>query len=329
MTDPHVHTDDSKLAMRVSRRSIYINLLLTIFKLAAGLIAQSSAIISDAIHSGSDVFSTLIVMIGVHISGRKPDGNHRYGHERLESVAAILLSVVLAGTGLWIGYNGLYKIFAVNGSALAIPGLLALIAAIVSILVKEGMFWYTKRAANRIHSAALMADAWHHRSDALSSIGSLVGILGARLGFPVLDPLASLVICVFILKASYDIFMSAVRQLVDQSADPEIEQAMSRVIQAQDGVLRLDLLRTRQFGSRLYLDVEIAADGNQTLFAAHRIAEQVHTQVEACFPTVKHCMVHVNPIDVAQPAFGTDGTVELLEKVSCGTDSTTVKTPPV
>lgn len=328
MTDPHVHTDDSKLAMRVSRRSIYINLLLTAFKLAAGLIAQSSAMVSDAIHSGSDVFSTLIVMIGVRISGRKADGNHRYGHERLESVAAILLAVVLAGTGLWIGYNGLYKVFAADYKTLAIPGLLALIAAILSILVKEGMFWYTKRAADRIHSAALMADAWHHRSDALSSIGSLVGILGARLGFPVLDPLASLVICVFILKASYDIFMSAVRQLVDQSADPEIEQAMARVIRAQDGVLRLDLLRTRQFGSRLYLDVEIAADGKQTLFSAHRIAERVHNQIEACFPTVKHCMVHVNPVDVAQAAPETDSAVVIPEEVSCGTDGD-AKTPPV
>ncbi|MDY4954196.1 MAG: cation diffusion facilitator family transporter [Candidatus Onthomonas sp.] len=328
MTDPHVQIDDSKLAMRVSRRSIYINLLLTVFKLAAGLIARSSAMVSDAIHSGSDVFSTLIVMIGVRISGRKADGNHRYGHERLESVAAILLAVVLAGTGLWIGYGGLYKVFAADYTTLAIPGMLALIAAILSILVKEGMFWYTKRAADRIHSAALMADAWHHRSDALSSIGSLVGILGARLGFPVLDPLASLVICVFILKAAYDIFMSAVRQLVDQSADPEVEQAMAQVIEAQDGVLQLDLLRTRQFGSRLYLDVEIAADGNQTLFAAHHIAEQVHDQIEASFPAVKHCMVHVNPLEVPQPAPGTDDGTELPEEVACGTDSNE-KTPPV
>ena len=179
MTDPHVQTDSGKLAMRVSRRTIYINLILTVFKLAAGLIAHSSAMVSDAIHSGSDVFSTLIVMIGVRISGRKADGNHRYGHERMESVAAILLSVVLAGTGVWIGYTGLHKLFTTDSAALAVPGLLALIAAIVSILVKEGMFWYTKRAADRIHSAALMADAWHHRSDALSSIGSLIGIAGA------------------------------------------------------------------------------------------------------------------------------------------------------
>ena len=178
------------------------------------------------------------------------------------------------------------------------PGVLALVAAIVSIAAKEGMFWYTRRAADKIHSAALMADAWHHRSDALSSVGSLVGIAGAQLGLPILDPIASLVICLFILKASYDIFMSAVRQLVDQSADPEVESAMAETIQAQDGVLRLDLLRTRQFGSRLYVDVEISADGNQSLASAHEIADRVHDQIEADFPAVKHCMVHVNPISL-------------------------------
>lgn len=300
MTAPTPQADRSKRAMRVSRITIYANLLLTVFKLVAGIAAHSNAMISDAIHSASDVFSTFIVMIGIRISGRKADGNHSYGHERLEAIAAILLSVVLAATGLGIGYAGIRSIFFTDFHNLATPGLLALVAAIVSIAVKEGMFWYTRHAANQLHSAALMADAWHHRSDALSSIGSLVGIAGAQLGFPVLDPIASLVICLFILKAAYDIFMSAVRQLVDQAAAPEVENAMAEMIQQQEGVLRLDLLRTRQFGSRLYLDVEIAADGNQPLFAAHQIADRVHDAIEAGFPAVKHCMVHVNPMDLSQ-----------------------------
>lgn len=297
MSTPHPSASPEQLALRVSRNTIYGNLLLTLFKLAAGILAHSGAMLSDAIHSASDVFSTLIVMIGVRISGREADGNHRYGHERMEAVAAILLAVVLAATGVLIGYAGVSSVLAASYDSLRIPGVLALIAAIVSIVTKEGMFWYTKRAAENIHSAALMADAWHHRSDALSSIGSLVGIAGARLGFPILDPIASLVICLFILKAAYDIFMSAIRQLVDQSADPEVESAMAETISEQEGVLRLDLLRTRQFGSRLYVDVEIAADGRQTLFAAHQIADRVHDQIEASFPAVKHCMVHVNPVE--------------------------------
>ena len=299
MSTPHAQASQEKVAMRVSRNTIYGNFLLTLFKLTAGILAHSGAMISDAIHSASDVFSTLIVMVGVRISGRKADGNHHYGHERMEAVAAMLLAVVLAGTGILIGYTGVSSILAASYRTPQIPGLLALIAALISIVFKEGMFWYTRRAAEQIHSAALMADAWHHRSDALSSIGSLVGIAGARLGFPILDPIASLVICLFILKAAYDIFMGAVRQLVDQSADPEVESAMAETIEEQEGVLRLDLLRTRQFGSRLYVDVEIAADGQQTLFAAHQIADRVHDQIESSFPTVKHCMVHVNPMELS------------------------------
>ena len=287
-------------ALRVSRLTLLVNLLLSAFKLAAGRLANSSAMVSDGIHSASDVLSTLIVMVGIRISSKEADGKHRYGHERLESIAAMVLAMVLAGTGLWIGREGVLKLFASQSGGIAVPGLLALAAAILSFAVKEGMFWYTRRAADRVRSAALMADAWHHRSDALSSIGSLIGIAGARLGLPMLDPLASLVICVFILKAAFDIFLSAARQVIDQAVDPELEQAMRRVIRAQPGVLHLDLMRSRQFGSRIYLDVEIAADGNLSLFDAHNIAERVHRQIEASFPDVKHCMVHVNPLSLPE-----------------------------
>ena len=293
-------SESAGLALRVSRLTLLVNLLLSAFKLAAGLLANSSAMVSDGIHSASDVLSTLIVMVGIRISSKEADGKHRYGHERLESIAAMVLAMVLAGTGLWIGREGVLKLFASQSGGIAVPGLLALAAAILSIAVKEGMFWYTRRAADRVRSAALMADAWHHRSDALSSIGSLIGIAGARLGLPMLDPLASLVICVFILKAAFDIFLSAARQVIDQAVDPELEQAMRRVIRAQPGVLHLDLMRSRQFGSRIYLDVEIAADGNLSLFDAHNIAERVHRQIEASFPDVKHCMVHVNPLSLPE-----------------------------
>ena len=145
MTTPHVQTNHSKLAMQVSRNTIIGNFVLTAFKLAAGILGHSSAMLSDAIHSASDVFSTLIVMVGIRISGKKADGNHNYGHERLEAVAAILLAVVLAATGVFIGYSGVRSILAANYGGLQVPGTLALIAAIVSIVVKEGMFWYTRR----------------------------------------------------------------------------------------------------------------------------------------------------------------------------------------
>ena len=177
-----------------------------------------------------------------------------------------------------------------------IPGMIALAAAVVSIGVKEAMFWYTRAAAKKINSGALMADAWHHRSDALSSVGAFVGILGARMGFPVLDPLASVVICIFIAKAAYDIFKDAIDKMVDKSCDEETERAMREVILKQAGVQRVDMLHTRLFGARIYVDIEISADGEMTLREGHEIAQEVHDRIEEEFPLVKHCMVHVNPV---------------------------------
>ena len=175
-------------------------------------------------------------------------------------------------------------------------GMLALVAAVVSIVVKEWMFWYTRGTAKKINSGALMADAWHHRSDAMSSVGAFVGIFGARMGFPILDPLASVVICLLIVKASVDIFRDAIDKMVDRSCDEKTEKEMRETILKVDGVKRIDLLQTRLFGSKMYVDIEIAADGAQTLDAAHEIAEKVHHAIEETFTEVKHCMVHVNPI---------------------------------
>lgn len=288
--------DAECVAVRVSRNSIIVNLLLSLLKLAAGVVGHSSAMISDAVHSASDVFSTIVVIIGVKISSRESDKNHQYGHERLESVASILLATVLAVTGLGIGYNGIQVIVGgTGGRELVVPTLLPLIAAVISIIVKEGMYWYTIRAAKAIQSGALKADAWHHRSDALSSVGSFVGILGAKMGVPLLDPLASVVICIFILKAAFDIFMDSVGKMTDEACDDETVEEISRVAKGQPGVIRLDDIKTRTFGSRAYVDIEISVDGDMTLREAHEIAEQVHTQVEEHFTNVKHCMVHVNP----------------------------------
>lgn len=282
-------------ALRVSAVTITINALLAAGKLAAGLFARSGAMVSDAVHSASDVFSTIIVIIGVRLSGKDSDREHPYGHERMECVAAVVLSVILLITGLFIGYDGIRKIIHSGETAPVAPGLPALIAAAVSIGVKEAMFWYTRRHARRLDSDALMADAWHHRSDALSSVGALVGIAGARLGFPVLDPLASVVICVFIAKAAVDIFRDAIDKMVDHSCDEETEAAIRANILAHDGVEGVDLLRTREFGNRIYAELEISVDGALSLVEAHAIAEQVHNDIEADFPKVKHIMIHVNP----------------------------------
>lgn len=287
---------EKAIAMKVSTVSIIVNLLLSLFKLIAGIVAGSGAMISDAVHSASDVFSTFIVMIGVTISGKESDKEHPYGHERLECVASIILAIILAITGFGIGLTGFNKILVGNYENLQIPGILALIAAIMSILVKEWMYWYTRAAANKINSGALMADAWHHRSDALSSVGAFVGVFGARMGFPVLDPIASIVICIFIEKAAFDIFKDSLDKMVDKSCPDETVKQMKEIILAQEGVEGMDDIKTRLFGAKVYVDVEISVAASKSLLEAHEIAQCVHDTIETQIPNVKHCMVHVNPL---------------------------------
>lgn len=289
---------NKNIAMRISAISIIINVILSIFKFIAGIVGNSGAMISDAVHSASDIFSTFIVIIGINIAGKKSDSDHPYGHERFESVASVILAVILAVTGLGIGYDGIMKIIQGNYEALETPGLLPLIAAVVSIAVKEWMYWFTRAGAKKINSDALMADAWHHRSDALSSIGSFAGILGARLGFPVLDPVASVIICLFILKAAVDIFKNSVDKLVDKSCCDDVVESFRQAVLEQGGVIQVDEIRTRIFGSGIYVDIEIAADGNLTLNESHEIAENVHDMIENTFSDVRHCMVHVNPYNI-------------------------------
>lgn len=287
--------DFEKVANKVSLVTIVGNVLLSVIKLIAGFVAHSNAMISDAIHSASDVFSTIIVIIGIRLSARKPDKEHPYGHERMECVAAIVLAIVLFITGLGIGSTAIKNIASGSYNSLQVPGILALAAAILSIVCKEGMYWYTRYNAKKIDSSALMADAWHHRSDAFSSIGALIGIAGARIGFPIMDSVASLVIFVFIVKAAYDIFKDAIDKMVDHSCDDKTEKEIRDCVMNNKKVLGIDLLQTRIFGNKIYVDVEIRADASYTLKEAHEIAESVHNDIETNFPKVKHIMVHVNP----------------------------------
>ena len=272
--------DFQKVANKVSTITIIGNIALSLLKLFAGIVAHSNAMISDAIHSASDVFSTFVVIIGIRLASKKPDKEHPYGHERLECVAAIVLAIVLLITGLGIGIEAFKTILQGNSDNIQTPGILALIAAIISIASKEAMYWYTRYHAKRIDSSALMADAWHHRSDAFSSIGALVGIAGSRLGFPIMDSIASLVIFVFIVKAA---------------CDEEMETQLRNCVMRNPNVHKIDVLRTRIFGNKIYVDVEIALDGSITLQDAHDVAEKVHNDIEKTFPKVKHIMVHVNP----------------------------------
>ena len=288
--------NNEKIAIKVSIISIILNCLLTLIKFISGVISKSSAMISDSVHSLSDVLSTFVVIIGVKISNKKADSDHPYGHERIECVSAIILSGMLFIVGALIGINGIKNV--TNSSNLVMPGVLALIASIISIISKEAMYQYTIRVSKKINSAALKADAWHHRSDALSSIGSFIGILGSRLGFKVFDPLASVIISLCIIKVSIDIFKDAIDKMVDKSCDKEVIDKVISVIEKNESVKNIDDIKTRQFGNKAYVDVEISVDENLLLKDAHKVAEEIHDSVENEINIVKHCMVHVNPYEV-------------------------------
>ena len=291
-----------KTGTKVTAVSMAGNLMLSALKLAAGLIAKSGAMISDAVQSVSDVLSGIIVLVGVKLSAKNSDKEHPYGHERLECVAAIVLAVVLFITALFIGENAVEKIVAGDYAALPVPGVLALVAAAVSIAVKEGLYWYTRYHAKKISSTALMGVAWDHRSDVLSTSCVLAGVVGARLGVPVLDVVASIVVCLFIVKAAVGIFKEAVEKMVDKSCDEQTEGEIAACALRQDGVLGVDLIQTRVFGSRVYVDIEISADGAISLEQGHEIAERVHDAIETEFSFVKHIMVHVNPAQGGEKA---------------------------
>lgn len=289
--------NEQAIIRNLSFVSVIGNALLSGFKIFAGIVGHSGAMISDAVHSFSDVLTTLIAYIGVRISKKAADRAHPYGHERIECVASLLLSLMLMATGIGIGMVGLKNIISGHYESLEIPGAIALAAAIVSIIGKEAMYWYTRHYAKLINSAAFMADAWHHRSDAFSSVGSLIGIGGAMLGFPVLDSVASVVICLFILKVGYDILKDAISKMLDTSCSQTYEKDLREFVESQDGVVCVDLLHTRMFGNKIYVDLEIEVDGNMLLLDSHAVAERVHNLVENKYPEVKHIMIHVNPAE--------------------------------
>ena len=286
---------NEKIAYKASIISIIGNIFLSLFKLISGIIGHSIAMVSDAVHSISDVFSTIVVMIGIKISNKDIDENHPYGHERFECVASLILSFMLFYVGITIGYKGISNIITGNYKNIEIPTLLPLIAAIISIIIKFFMFIYTKICAIKINSNALLADSYHHLSDSLSSIGSLLGIILAISGYPIFDSIASIIICIFIIKISVDIFKDTIDQVVDKACNKELIDEFKEEILNNKKVKNIDLLKTRIFGNKIYIDVEIAVDNKLSLIEAHDIAENIHDNLENKYKDLKHCMIHVNP----------------------------------
>lgn len=288
---------EEQMAYHISIKGMLVNLLLFIAKGITGMLIHSVSLLSDAVHSLTDIFSTLVVLIGLKVSNKPADSGHPYGHEKMECVIAFLLGLMLFGIGGIIGWEGIVKLRNHASAAEQTVWLnaFALGAAMVSIAAKEWMYRFTIKCARQIHSPSMAADAWHHRSDAISSVGSLVGVAGICLGYPIVDVLACFMISVFIFKAAYDICADACRRMIDASGDQSVVECIQNTILRNPDVLSLDLIKTRLFGSKLYVDVEVTLDHNMSFEQAHQVAHIIHDSVEDTVSEVKHCMVHVNP----------------------------------
>ncbi|MBS3995163.1 MAG: cation transporter [Alkaliphilus sp.] len=283
-----------QIGMKISKITVVINIVLCIGKIIAGYIGKSGAMMADGVHTLSDVISTVVVMLGLKMSKKPEDEIHPYGHEKIEPVIAKLLAGILFITALGIGYKGVNTIIVGDFTR---PGNIAIMAALASIGIKEWMYWYTVNGAKKMESSALMADAWHHRSDALSSVGTLIGITGARFGFVILDPIAAIVVSIFIIKVAIDIYLHAIKQLIDTSADSETIEKIKEQIIETEGVISLDDLKTRVHANKIYVDIEIGVNSKLSVRDSHDIADQVHDNVERFSKRIKHCTVHVNPVE--------------------------------
>ena len=277
-----------------------VNVVLLVFKFVAGILGHSAAMVADAVHSFSDFLTDIIVIVFVHISGKPKDKSHDYGHGKYETLAMTIIGVALLAVALGIVYGGIVKVVAwANGESLQAPGTLALWAALLSIVLKEGTFRYSMHEARKLNSQAVEANAWHHRSDALSSIGTAIGIGGAILlgqRWTVLDPIASVVVGLFIVKVAFFLLRDGIGDLMEQSLPDEVEQEILHLAASVEGVTEPHDLRTRRIGNHYAIELHILMDGNISLREAHDKASEVEDLLRQHYGQDTHIAVHVEPL---------------------------------
>lgn len=278
---------------KVTYLSIVWNVLLTIIKVLAGIFGKSSSMLADGMHSASDIISSIGVLIGNKISKTPDDKNHNYGHEKAETLVSFLLSILLIIVSLKIGFDGIHSLF--NLDQLQIPTVLPLIVSLISILIKEYQYRITIKVANKINSPSLKADAWHHRSDALSSIAAFIGIGGSLLGFKALDPIAAIAVALFVAKVGFDILKDSINELMDYSIDDEQASQVISIAKETKGVMHLGELKSRKHGAMAYLDLTICVDKNLTVFEGHEIATHLEKCLIEKMNFIKGITVHVEP----------------------------------
>jgi cation diffusion facilitator family transporter len=291
--------DRSDTAVKVTVNGMILNVVLTIFKFVAGFLGNSSAMLADAVHSLSDFITDIVVIVGLRAAGKPADDNHQYGHGKIETISAAFVGIALVLIGLEILVSGLSKIILVfNGGSLEQPGMIALVAAVFSIAIKEGLYRYTLSAANKIKSDAMIANAWHHRSDALSSVGTMIGIGGAIvLGgkWVVLDPLAAVILSFIIFKMAFDISYKNINELAEAALEAEVVEDIVQIIVSTEGVKDFHKLKTRKIGSNIATDVHIQVDKNLSLIEAHDICTEVEDRLRAKYGTESILYIHCEP----------------------------------
>ncbi|CCY15851.1 cation diffusion facilitator family transporter [Prevotella sp. CAG:755] len=286
---------------RVTIVGAVLNLVLIIFKMLAGILGRSGAMVADAIHSLSDFVTDVIVLVFVRISNKPRDVDHDYGHGKYETLATALIGVLLFVVGVGVLAGGCSSILAyLRGETLGQPGMVALWAAVVSVVTKEWLYRYTRAVGRRANSKAVVANAWHHRSDALSSVGTMVGVGGAILlgeDWRVLDPLAAVVVSVFILKVSADLVRPCVDELLEKSLPEDMERDITRLVLSAGGVAHLHNLCTRRIGNNVAIEFHICMDGNLSLTEAHRTASHIEELLREAYGERTHIVIHVEPLE--------------------------------
>ena len=276
-----------------------VNFLLLVFKFIAGVVGHSAAMVADAVHSLSDFVTDIVVIIFVRISGKPQDESHDYGHGKYETLATAIIGVVLMGVGIGILVNSVTGIVdAFNGKELEAPGMLALVAAAVSIIFKEVLYQYTVFKGKELGSKVVVANAWHHRSDAFSSIGTLIGIAGAIfLGekWRVLDPIAAFIVSVFIIKVAVDLIKPCIDELLEKSLSKEVEERILTIVTAFPEVDSPHHLRTRRIGNNIAIEIHIRMDGAMSLTDAHDITKKIEAAIKNEFGAATHIGIHMEP----------------------------------
>ena len=285
---------------RVTIVGTIVNAVLVAIKFVAGIMGRSSALVADAVHSLTDFITDIIVLVFVHISGKPNDEQHRYGHGKFETLATTIIGVLLSAAGIGLLINGGEQVWkSLNDEALPEPTWIALAVAFVSVIAKEILYRYTVREGKRLNSDAVIANGWHHRSDAISSISTMVGIGGAMfLGekWRIFDPLAAAVVSIFIIKAGYDIIKPAINELLEASLPKEQTDEIDKLIRSIDGVRGLHNMRTRKIGNAIAVDMHVKMDGNLSLTKAHEIATSIEQAIRKEYGEESYINVHMEPV---------------------------------